>query len=377
MIRGKMMHTGPRAALLACLAVAPCLANAAELDIPVLVPVTGFLAVEGASQRDGAVLALRKPPAGITIKSSVIDTGTSPEVAVNALERALSDGTVAAAVAPMLGTQMLALLPVAEENKVPLITISGTAAITQKHNPYIFRFFPGDDVAKAAQVRYAIDHFKIAHPAILYQTTAYGQSGHAEILARLKEASITPVYEDALDVTVKDLAPSLAKARAAGADSLLLQLHGGPTALLMKAVAASGWKVPIIAGSGLTQPATTALLEPAELAGACAETSASPESQETPAMAAFVAAYRAAFNATPDGFALAQYDATNMVLAAAAQGAHTAAEITKALATMQYDGLAMRYHSDGTGNMAHSAVIVCYDGASRVPRVAWHFDKTP
>jgi branched-chain amino acid transport system substrate-binding protein len=29
----------------------------------------------------------------------------------------------------------------------------------------------------------------------------------------------------------------------------------------------------------------------------------------------------------------------------------------------------MAYRSDGKGNMAHDAVIICYDGTSRVPAV--------
>ena len=39
------------------------------------------------------------------------------------------------------------------------------------------------------------------------------------------------------------------------------------------------------------------------------------------------------------------------------------------LAGNSYEGLAAAYRSDGKGNMAHDAVIVCYDGASRVPAV--------
>lgn len=32
-------------------------------------------------------------------------------------------------------------------------------------------------------------------------------------------------------------------------------------------------------------------------------------------------------------------------------------------------GLAMAYRSDGKGNMAHDAVIIFYDGTSRVPHI--------
>ena len=343
-------------------------------NIPVLVPITGFLAAEGSSQRNGALLALRNPPAGVQPQFAVTDTGTSPEGAVNALERATSDDAATAVVASMLGTQMLAMMPIALEHRVPLITISGTADITRKANPYVFRFFPADSVVKGAQVRYAIDTYHITKPAIIAQTTAYGQSGQAEIVKALAAAGITPVYQDALDVSVKDMQPVLAKARAAGADSLLLQLHAGPTALLLKAAAAMQIGLPIVAGSGLAQPATVALLDPAEIKGVCAETGSSPVSAETPAMKGFLDRYRAAFNADPDGFALGQYDATMMVLDAVAKGAGDAASVTKALSIGSYPGLAMTYKSDGAGNMAHSAVIICFDGTSRVPAVVKHYD---
>ena len=95
-----------------------------------LVPVTGFLALEGTSQRNGAVLAIREAPEGVTVRSEVIDTGTSPEGAVTALERASGRGTPTAVAASMLGTQMLAMLPLADEYGIPLVTVSGTASIT-------------------------------------------------------------------------------------------------------------------------------------------------------------------------------------------------------------------------------------------------------
>jgi branched-chain amino acid transport system substrate-binding protein len=102
-------------------------AQTAEISLPVLVPITGFLSLEGTSQRNGALLALKHAPAGLAIRAEVSDTGVAPETAVNALERAVSRGKVAAVAASMLGTQMLAMLPVALEHKVPLVTVSGTA----------------------------------------------------------------------------------------------------------------------------------------------------------------------------------------------------------------------------------------------------------
>ena len=68
------------------------------LRIPVLVPVTGFLSLEGTSQKNGAELALT----GSNVAFSVEDTATSPEVAVNAFERTAGADGVVAIVAPRM-----------------------------------------------------------------------------------------------------------------------------------------------------------------------------------------------------------------------------------------------------------------------------------
>lgn len=91
-------------------------------------------------------------------------------------------------------------------------------------------------------------------------------------------------------------------------------------------------------------------------------------------MEKFLSQYRQEFKTDPDGFAVGQYDATAMILDAASRGATTAEKIRASLASGSFKGLAMTYKSDGRGNMAHSAVIICYDGTSRIPKIARRFD---
>jgi branched-chain amino acid transport system substrate-binding protein len=343
--------------------------------IPILVPITGFISLEGTAQRNGAVMALEEAIAAKTsVAYEVSDTSTSPEVAVNAMERALRESHTLAIVGPILGTQMLAMLPLAAEYQIPLVTISGTAKLTEMGNKWIFRFFPGDAVTKVAHARYVIEELGARRPAILYQTTAYGQSGRGHLAATFRSLGAEPVYEEGLDVSVKDMTPALSKAMAAKPDVLVLHMHSGPTALLVRQARARGMDIPIVAGSAMHQPTTAALLEPVELKGVCAESGSSPISGGSPGMAKFTAAYRARFGGEPDAFALAQYDATRMMLAAMADGAMAPAAMRDWLAGNGFEGLAMAYKSDGKGNMAHDAVIVCYDGKSRVPRIARRYE---
>lgn len=347
-----------------------------SLRVPVLVPLTGFLALEGASQRNGALLALNEMGARLGITSEVIDTATSPEAAINAFLKAGRSPGVVAVVAPILGTQMLALLPLAAEAKVPLVTISGTAGITEQGNPYVFRFFPGDAVVKSVHARYAVETLHAKRPALLYQTTAYGQSGRNHLAAELAALGSPLVYEEGLGTAIKDVLPSLAKLRDAGADVLLLHLHAPTTALAIRQASAFGLAMPIVAGSAMHQPATAALLEPAELKGVCAESGAAPNASGGPAnLARFADAYRAAFKSEPDAFAAGQYDGTMMVLAAVAAGARTADDVRNALASGVHPGVAMTYRSDGKGNMAHDAVIVCFDGTSLTPHIVKHYEN--
>ena len=126
-------------------------ARAQDVRIPVLVPLTGILALEGTSQRNGALLAISHPPAGVTPHAEVADTGAAPELAVTALEKALDKDTPVAVVASMFGPQILAMLPIGAERKVPLLTISGSVAVTEQKNAYVFRFFPSDKVVKVVQ----------------------------------------------------------------------------------------------------------------------------------------------------------------------------------------------------------------------------------
>lgn len=361
--------------ILSLLTILPNAARAEVSRIPVLVPVTGFLSLEGSSQRNGAVMALEEAIAtGASVAYEVSDTGTSPEVAVNAMERALQEKHTVAVVGPILGTQMLAMLPLAKEYGVPLVTISGTAKLTEMGNKWIFRFFPGDAVTKVAHARYVVEELGARRPAILYQTTAYGQSGRAHLEETFKSLGVKPVYEEGLDVSVKDMTPALTKAMATNPDVLVLHMHSGSTALLVRQARAQGIDLPIVAGSAMHQPTTAALLKPAELKNVCAESGSSPISGGSAAMERFVADYRNQFDSEPDAFALAQYDATRMMLAAMMDGALAPGAMRDWLASHAFDGLAMAYRSDGKGNMAHDAVIVCYDGKSRIPHIAKRYE---
>ena len=311
------------AALLAASLALP--AAAQDVRLPVLVPLTGFVALEGTSQRNGALLAASQMR-DVTLKPDVLDTQSTPEAAVTAWERAMGGGPVPAVVGPILGTQMLALLPLAQERSVAVLTISGTARLGELGNPWFFRFFPSDATVKVAHARYVVEKLSAKRPAIIYQSTAYGQSGREQLARTLTELKAPPVLEESIAPTVNDLSPALLRAKNANADVIVLHLHAASTVLAVRQARQMLPDLPIVAGSAMHQPATAALLEPGELKGVCAETGTAPNaSGGSDRLSRFADAYRAAFKAEPDAFAAGQYDGTMMVLSAIAAGARVLA----------------------------------------------------
>jgi branched-chain amino acid transport system substrate-binding protein len=372
-----------RGAVALALCVCAISARAQEVRLPVLVPLTGFVALEGTSQKNGALLAASQLAAGgFKITPEVLDTAATPEAAVNAWTRAVGDPPPLAVVGPILGTQMLALLPLAKERDVPLITISGTARLSAMGVPQFFRFFPSDATVKVAHARYVVEKLGARRPAVIYQSTAYGQSGREQLAKTFAELKTPPVLEESVATSVNDLTPALLRAKAANADVIVLHLHAPSTVLAIRQARQLLPNLPIVAGSAIHQPVTAALLEPAELKGVCAETAASPVAAATPAMRDFLDAYRAAYKSDPDAYAAAQYDGVN-ALAAAITGVQmarepvTPAKVRERLSTLRYRGVAMTYWSDGNGNMAHDAEIVCFDGTDRVPRPVARYSFGP
>ena len=352
----------------------PAAAQAPEVRLPVLVPLTGFVALEGTSQRNGALLAASQVR-DVTFKPDVLDTAATPEAAVNAWARTMGGRTPLAVIGPILGTQMLALLPLARERDVPLLTISGTARLSEMGVPQFFRFFPSDATVKVAHARYVAEKLGARRPAVIYQSTAYGQSGREQLARTFAGLKIAPVLEESVAPTVNDLTPALLRAKAANADVLVLHLHAPSTALAVRQARQLLPDVPIVAGSAMHQPATAALLEPAELKGVCAETAASPVSGTSQPMRDFLAAYRATYNSDPDAFAAAQFDAVHMLGHVIGdllrEGISVSPmKVRERLATARWQGVVTTYWSDGKGDMAHEAEIVCFDGTDRVPRVA-------
>jgi len=209
-----MRHAGWAVLAAALLLSRSASAEEVSLTVPVIVPITGLLALEGTSQLNGANLAIAHAPPGLQIKGQTIDSGTTAEGGANALERVAGDKNIDFVVAPLFGTQVLAMLPVALEYKMPILAPTGTGPVTEQGNPYMFRLYPSDAISKAAHIRYVIDEMKLKKAAILYNTTGYGQSGFKYMSEYIAKAGGEVVFSEGIDLSTKEISATVAKLKA-------------------------------------------------------------------------------------------------------------------------------------------------------------------
>lgn len=368
-------------ALSLALLATPAAAQKTSLPLPVLAPVTGFASIEGASQKNGTNLAERLIRE-VRIESRVLDAQTTPADAVAVWDRAVRRPLPPAVMGPLLGPQMLAVMPLAQSVGVPLLTLSTNPKLSEADNPYFFRFLPSDAVAKGAHARYVVEKLGARRPAVIYQATVDGQAARDELAKTFADLKARPVLEEGIAPDSGDLAALMARVKAADADAIVLHLPASSMASAVRQARKALPGLPIVASIAMHQPTTAALLEPSELKGICAETAASPASATDGPMKDFAEAYRKAFKAEPDAFAAAQYDAIRMVAKIAGDLARSGQAVTPisvrgALARDSYKGLVTTYKSDGKGDMAHDVEIVCYDGVSRIPKVTERYPAPP
>ena len=147
----------------------------------------------------------------------------------------------------------LAIVPFANEQKVPFIDpwAAGTGiTVNGAKDNYVFRVSARDDLVDKAIVNYAIKNHSVKKPGLILVNNPWGESNEKGLTAALKEANIQPAGIEKFEGNDIDVVPQLARLKQAGADVLFLVGNVGPSAQVVKSLDRMGWKVPIVSHWG-------------------------------------------------------------------------------------------------------------------------------
>ncbi|MDB5360004.1 MAG: Extracellular ligand-binding receptor [Rhodospirillales bacterium] len=324
------------ATLLGSTALTSAALAADPIKIGVSGPFTGGSASMGVSMRDGVKLAVEEiNKAGGVLGRPLVtverDDEAKNEVGVQVTQELINKEHVVAAVGFINTGVALAATRFYEEAEIPVFdNVATGSAVTKQFLPpdyeqnYVFRNAANDTIQSAMIVDQAIDKQHFTKPAILADSTNYGQLGRQDLEAALAKKGIKPVTEEKFNIGDVDMTSQLLKAKSAGADSILTYGIGPELAQIANGMAKLGWKVPIV-GSWTLSMATFI-----DNAGPNGEGAVMPETfiqaGTTPKRKTFVESYQKAYNIDriPSPVSAAQgYDSVYLLAAAITQAGTT------------------------------------------------------
>jgi branched-chain amino acid transport system substrate-binding protein len=312
-------------------------AMAAEaIKIGVSGPFTGGSAPMGVSMRDGVRLAVNEINAkggvlGRKIELVERDDEAKNERGVQVAQELINKERVVATVGYINTGVALASQRFYQQARIPVMNNVATGSIVTKQfasqpENYVFRNSASDTIQSAMIVEEAIGRRGFKKPAILADSTNYGQLGREDLEKTLAKKGVKPVAVEKYNIGDVDMTAQLLRAKQAGADVVLTYGIGPELAQIANGMQKLGWKVPIV-GSW-----TLAMANFIDNAGKNGDGTRMPQTfiqnPDTPKRKAFIDAYVKAYNPPggrmPSAVSAAQgYDSVYLLAAAIKQAGST------------------------------------------------------
>lgn len=331
---------------------------------------TGAEATFGVSTHRGIELAINEINAEGGIKGKkltliTLDDQGKPEEAATAVTRLITQENVTAIIGEVASSRSLAMAPIAQSHKVPMITPSSTNPKVTQQGDYIFRVCFIDPFQGAVMAKFATEHLKATEASILRDVKSDYSVGLADFFVKEFESFGGKILADlsysAGDIDFKSqLTKIRAEMRESGGKSQVIFIPGYYTevGLIARQARELGIKVPLLGGDGWDSPKLK------EIGGKSLNSSYFSNhyshQNKAPNVVNFIEKFQKVYNEVPDGLAAMGYDAVK-VLADAMKRAETleSQKIRDAIAsTKDFQGVTDKITIDKDRNAVKSAVIL-------------------
>jgi len=326
----------------------------AEIRIGAILPLTGGAAQWGVPPRDAATLAVEEINAkggikGKKIRLEVEDDKCEPAVGVSAVQKLLATGKPVAILGAVCSSVTLAIAPIAEAQKVVLVSPASTNPQITNAGDHIFRVVPTDALRGKvfAEYVYSLGHRRVS---ILYINNEGGAGNQMTFAENFQKLGGNIVSIDAYPQDTRDVRAQLTKIRQQEPEAVIVVSYPDDTPLVLRQASELKLGVPLFFQ-------TEALDDPAVIqrAGSAAEgaTYILPAKAEGPMVDDFARKYREKFGRAPELYAAEGYDVIRLIDTILANSPDFSADGLKAglYATKNYQGASGRITFDENGDV--------------------------
>ncbi|WP_374214158.1 ABC transporter substrate-binding protein [Candidatus Desulfosporosinus nitrosoreducens] len=331
---------------------------------------TGGTAMFGQAAQNAINLAFEQQNAkgGVLGRQIVLDAADNKSDAgesTSAVTKLVTQDKVVAVIGSMTSSVTLAAVPVVTDNKIPMISPSGTNSkltvdpATNQVRPWIFRACFIDPFQGQVAANFAINNLKAKAAAIIIDQKSDYSKGLADAFKTNFQKGNGQIVgtEQYVAGSDKDFRPILTRIKAENPDMVWVPGYYQEVGLIVKQARELGMKMPFMGGDGWDDPQLF------NIGGNDALNNTyyvDHVATDDPGMATFVKDYKAKFNSEPNAMAALGYDAANLLIKAIEDAKSTDPEkIRTALENMKgFNGVGGEITIDPkTHNPLKSAVI--------------------
>lgn len=236
---------------------------AGTIKIGGLFSVTGPPAFLGEPERNTAKMVIDSINQAGGIKGQklelvVYDTAGDATKAVQMATKLIKDDKVIAIIGPSTTGESMAVLPVAEKEKIPLISCAAGSKITDPVKRYVFKTAQNDGLA-VAKIFEHLNKLKQNKVAILTVSDGFGASGREQLKLLAGKYGIQVVVDDTYGPKDTDMTSQLTKIRASQAQALIVWGTNPGPAVIAKNAKQLGLKLPLYMSHGVSSKKFIAL----------------------------------------------------------------------------------------------------------------------
>ncbi len=346
------------------LSLAPLsLAAKREVKIGAVFPMTGPVATYGQESVNGIKLALKKINAEgkLSIELKVEDNKSEPQESANAVTKLIKSDSVDAIIGSVASSNTLAGAPIAQTNKVPLMTPASTNEKVTMTGDFISRTCFTDAFQGVVMAKFAFENLKKRKMAIIIDNSSDYSKGLSKVFKKkFKELGGALVSDEDFAYIQKDtdFRSLLRKIKRTKPDAIFLPGYYTEVGLILKQARQMGMNMPFLGGDGWDSPTLQKLAGDA-VSGNYISSHFAPDDKDEKVQA-FVKEYKAAYGQQPGAMAALGYDGILVMADAITKAKSTKNTDIQAaiLATKNFVGVTGSITIDKDRNAQKSAVVL-------------------
>lgn len=338
------------------------LASGEPYRLGAILSITGPAASLGVPERDTLLMLQQqindaggiKGPDNLShaLELTIIDDKSVEPEAVLAAKK-LIEQEVLAIIGPSQTGTSLAVVPLANEAQIPLISLGASRQIVEPiaERKWIFKTTQNDRLMIEVLMQ-DLKNRQLDNVAFLSVNNAFGDSGRNEFAAAAQNNSVNVLVEDRYAADDTDMSSQINRIKASGAEALINWAVAPPSAIVTKNFADQGMQIPLYQSQGISNETFLKLAGPAAeglrfVGGKLLIAAELPDNDPQKSLLLdYSKAYSAKYQAPVSTFGGHAWDAFQIV--------------TRALASSGADRAALRDHIEQTHDFVGTSGIFSY-----------------